>query len=140
MKIALFATSGAVALAVGLYLGGRRLGWQSFSWTPAGTRLLAGDPADRLGVTLNPNLFRGKAREAYEVAARDPALLARLSCYCGCERTDHHRNLLDCFRSTHGANCQICMGEALDAEAMAKQGMPVEEIRDALRMRYSDEE
>jgi uncharacterized protein with PCYCGC motif len=60
-----------------------------------------------------------------------------LHCYCGCDKTDGHKNLLDCFRDTHGSTCAICCGEARDAEAMAGRGMPIEQIRDALRARYS---
>ena len=70
-------------------------------------------------------------------AEKDPALLAQLHCYCGCDKTDGHKNLLDCFRDTHGSTCAICCGEARDAELMATRGMPVEQIRDALRARYA---
>ncbi|HEV2170866.1 MAG TPA: CYCXC family (seleno)protein [Candidatus Binatus sp.] len=96
-----------------------------------------GDPGARLRITLDPAAFQGTVREAYEVAERDPALLAQLHCYCGCDKTDGHKNLLDCFRDTHGSTCAICCGEARDAEAMASRGMPIEQIRDALRARYS---
>jgi uncharacterized protein with PCYCGC motif len=97
----------------------------------------AGDPGARLRITLDPKNFQGTVREAYEVAEKDPALLAQLHCYCGCDVTDGHKNLLDCFRDTHGSTCAICCGEARDAEAMASRGMPVEQIRDALRARYA---
>jgi hypothetical protein len=102
-----------------------------------GQMAAAGDPAARLRITLDPQNFQGTVREAYEVAEKDPALLAQLHCYCGCDKTDGHKNLLDCFRDTHGSTCAICCGEARDAEAMASRGMPVEQIRDALRARYA---
>ena len=47
----------------------------------------AGDPAAKLRITLDPNQFQGTVREAYEVAEKDPALLAQLHCYCGCDKT-----------------------------------------------------
>ena len=97
----------------------------------------AGDPGAQLRITLDPKNFQGTVREAYEVAEKDPALLAQLHCYCGCDKTDGHKNLLDCFRDTHGSTCAICCGEARDAELMATRGMPVEQIRDALRARYA---
>ncbi len=97
----------------------------------------AGDPGAQLRITLDPKNFQGNVREAYEVAEKDPALLAQLHCYCGCDKTDGHKNLLDCFRDTHGSTCAICCGEARDAELMATRGMPVEQIRDALRARYA---
>jgi hypothetical protein len=105
---------------------------------PSDRQLAAdGDAGARLRITLDPQKFQGNVREAYEVAAKDPALLAQLHCYCGCDITDGHKNLLDCFRDTHGSTCAICCGEARDAEAMASRGMPIEQIRDALRARYS---
>jgi hypothetical protein len=102
------------------------------------TKLAAsGDPGARLRITLDPQNFQGTVREAYEVAEKDPALLAQLHCYCGCDVTDGHKNLLDCFRDTHGSTCAICCGEARDAESMASRGMAIEQIRDALRARYA---
>jgi hypothetical protein len=95
------------------------------------------DPAARLRVTLDPNQFQGRVREAYQAAEHDPALLAQMHCYCGCDRDLGHKNLLDCYRDTHGSRCPICVGEANDANSMAGRGVPVEKIRDALRERYA---
>src|ERR1039458_10121623 len=83
-----------------------------------------GDAGEHLRMTLDPNQFVGEVKQAYQIAERDPALLAQLHCYCGCDRTDGHKNLLDCYRDTHGAHCAICTGEAIEAEKLAKQGMP----------------
>jgi Protein of unknown function with PCYCGC motif len=102
-----------------------------------GETTAASDPAAQLRVTLDPNGFQGNVREAYEVAARDPALLSQLHCYCGCDKSLGHKSLLDCYRDDHASRCGICMGEARDAEPMARQGMSVEQIRDALRTRYA---
>jgi hypothetical protein len=95
------------------------------------------DQANQARVTLDPKGFQGDVRKAYEVAERNPALLSQLHCYCGCDKSDGHKNLLDCFRDTHGSTCAICVGEARDAEQMANRGVPVEQIRDALRARYA---
>lgn len=100
----------------------------------------AGDAAKHLRMTLDPNQFVGEVKQAYLIAESDPALLAQLHCYCGCDRTDGHKNLLDCYRDTHGAHCAICTGEAIEAEKLAAQGMPVEKIRDALRDRFANGE
>ncbi len=113
-------------------------GYMSSQSRPSDGQLAAsGDPAARIRITLDPQNFQGNVREAYEVAERDPALLAQLHCYCGCDKSDGHKNLLDCFRDTHGSHCAICTGEAIDAESMASRGMAVEQIRDALRVRYA---
>jgi Protein of unknown function with PCYCGC motif len=95
------------------------------------------DAADHLRVTLDPRNYVGNVREAYEAAERNPALLSQLHCYCGCDKSLGHKNLLDCFRDAHGSTCAICTGEARDGEQMANRGVAVEQIRDALRARYA---
>jgi hypothetical protein len=90
-------------------------------------------------VTLDPNQFVGPVKQAYQVAKKNPALLAQLHCYCGCDKTYGHKSLLDCYRGTHASVCAICLGEALTAEQMSEQGSPVEQIRDALRKQYAGE-
>lgn len=87
-------------------------------------------------LTQDPELYRGDIRQAYIVAREHPELLAQLDCYCGCEQNEGHKNLLDCFRTNHGASCDICMGEALTGGQMLAQGTPIDQIRDALRARY----
>ncbi len=90
-------------------------------------------------VTLDPNQFVGPAKQAYQVAEKNPALLAQLHCYCGCDRVYGHQNLLDCYRGDHGSRCEICIGEALMAEQLSKQGSPVDQIRDLIRRNYARE-
>ena len=102
--------------------------------------IAANDAMQRLRVTLDPNQFVGEVKRAYQIAERNPALLAQLHCWCGCDVTDGHKNLLDCYRDTHGSHCAICTGEAIEAERLAAQGTPVDKIRDALRDRYENGE
>jgi len=90
-------------------------------------------------LTLDPNQFIGPVKEAYKFAEKNPALLAELHCYCGCDKDYGHQNLLDCYRSNHGSKCEICIGEALMAEQLSEQGSPVQQIRDALRRNYAGE-
>lgn len=98
----------------------------------------AGDYAGT--VTLDPALYQGPARDAYRIARERPELLAQLHCYCGCDRSMGHKNLLDCFRGTHAGYCAICIGEAIDAERLHDGGTPMDQIRDTLRQRYSRHE
>ncbi len=128
----------AVVAAVATY-GGLSV-YRSRASDSIATQQIAGDAANHLRMTLDPNLFVGDVKKAYQIAEHDPTLLAQLHCYCGCDRTDGHKNLLDCYRDTHGAHCAICTGEALEAEKLAAQGMPVEKIRDALRDRFANGE
>ncbi len=87
--------------------------------------------------TLDPMQFQGEVREAYKVAQDNPDLLVQLHCYCGCDRTNGHKNLLDCYRDYHGASCAICTGEALEARKLFDQGASIEAIRAALRARFA---
>lgn len=97
----------------------------------------AGDGSSNpTSITLDPNLFMGPVRDAYTAAQKHPDLLMQLDCYCGCEQHEGHRNLLDCFRSRHGATCSTCMDEAIMAGKMAEAGTPVDQIRQALREHY----
>lgn len=47
--------------------------------------------------------FQGRVRDAYQAAADIPQVLAEVTCYCGCDKSQGHRNLLDCFVDTHGS-------------------------------------
>ena len=58
---------------------------------------------DSLPQTLSPELFTGEVKEGYQIAEAIPDILAGLRCYCGCDRSMRHRNLLDCFVDDHAA-------------------------------------
>jgi Protein of unknown function with PCYCGC motif len=90
-------------------------------------------------LTLDPNQFVGPVKDAYKFAEQNPALLAELHCYCGCDRTEGHQNLLDCYRGMHGSSCEICTAEALLAKRMWEQGSPVDQIRDATRRNFAQD-
>lgn len=65
---------------------------------------------------------------AYQVAKEIPAVLAQQPCYCYCDRRGH-RGLLDCFATKHGADCDICVKEALFAMQEHRKGKSPEQIR-----------
>jgi uncharacterized protein YbaR (Trm112 family) len=60
------------------------------------------DPKTGLPKTLNPNLFKRKAKQAYQIAKEIPEVLAQIPCFCECEAYGHE-NLLDCFIDSHAA-------------------------------------
>lgn len=99
----------------------------------------AGSAADTgaARTTLDPALFQGEVREAYLAAERYPSVLVQLHCYCGCDKVEGHRSLLDCYRDRHATTCPVCMGEAVMAAKMTGEGAPVEQIRDAIRARFA---
>src|SRR5580692_603585 len=51
--------------------------------------------------------FFGEAQAGYTAAAQIPDICEKLFCYCGCDSTDKHQSLLDCFTSDHGADCSV---------------------------------
>lgn len=79
--------------------------------------------------TLDPAVFSNKnVAMAYMAAKKIPEVLAQLPCYCYCDRRGH-RGLLDCFASKHGADCDICVREALFAMQEHRNGKSAEQIR-----------
>jgi hypothetical protein len=54
------------------------------------------NPKTGLPKTVDPNLFKGKAKQAYQIAREIPEILARMPCFCECDAYGHE-NLLDCF-------------------------------------------
>lgn len=88
---------------------------------------------------LDPMQFSGEVKLAYQVARDIPQVLQQLKCYCGCDNPAHspyHRNLYECFTDTHGANCQVCVDEALLASNMYARGASVYEIRAAIDEKF----
>jgi len=84
-------------------------------------------PVSEIPGPLSSEEFR-KIPRSYEIAREIPELLSQLPCFCACTRLGH-RNLLDCFKSTHASRCDICMDEAILASDLYEQGKSVEEIR-----------
>ena len=87
-------------------------------------------PRGSLPATMNPVVFSGNVQRAYQVAKEIPETLAQLPCYCHCDRGSGHQSLHTCFVDEHGANCGICIGEALMAYELEKQqSLTPEEVR-----------
>ncbi|MEK6682128.1 MAG: CYCXC family (seleno)protein [Nitrospirota bacterium] len=82
--------------------------------------------------TLSPALFFGKTSNAYKVAQEIPEVLDSLFCYCYCKPNFGHKSLLTCYVDDHGANCDICINEALRAGELHKAGKTIPEIRAAI--------
>jgi hypothetical protein len=87
---------------------------------------------------LSPALFTDeKARAAYQTAKDIPEVLEQLPCFCGCMMDRGHKNNLFCFMDQHGSACEICEDIALDAREMHKQGLPIVQIQQTIRDKYS---
>jgi hypothetical protein len=66
----------------------------------------------------------GDVKRAYEAAAKYPATIDLLHCFCECQESprEQHKTLLTCFTSPHAAGCGICQHEALLAAKLKDEG------------------
>jgi hypothetical protein len=96
--------------------------------------LSAQSPAksDSPAAVLNPDKFVGKVALGYAAAKEIPEVCAKLFCYCGCDLTDEHSSLLDCFTCDHGVDCTVCQDEAIIALDLKKKGKSLAEIQRAI--------
>ncbi len=92
--------------------------------------------ASNLPPVLDPSRFFGQAQIGYACAAKVPEICSKLFCYCGCDITDKHCNLLECFASLHGVDCHICQEEALMAMKMSRDGQSLAEIQKQVDINY----
>ena len=86
-------------------------------------------PAQPSGKVLPPEKFVGKVSLGYKAAQTIPDVCSKLYCYCGCDLTDKHTNLLDCFTCIHGMDCDICLDEAIVALNLKRKGKSLSEIQ-----------
>ncbi len=66
---------------------------------------------------------------AYKMAAKIPAVLHQLPCYCRCDRAMGHNSLHSCFEVDHGAACSTCMKEGVYAYRQTRAGKTPAQIR-----------
>jgi hypothetical protein len=104
----------------------------------------SGNPSDKPSVpgeppVLDPNKFFGHAKSGYAAAQLCPEICAKLFCYCGCDMTDDHDSLLDCFTTDHGVDCHICQEEALIALKMKREGKSMKQIQQAIDIMFEKE-
>lgn len=88
---------------------------------------------------LDPSKFFGKAAAGYAAAKQIPEICAKLFCYCGCDLTDLHNNLLDCFVCQHGVDCDICQDEAIHALRMKKEGKSTADIQKFIDTQFGNQ-
>lgn len=77
-----------------------------------------------------------QVRKAYAAAKQYAHVLESLYCYCRCKENIGHRALVECFESDHGANCDVCMTEALMAARLTEEGRSPAEIQKAIDAYY----
>lgn len=103
----------------------------------AGHAPVTGDGRTDASHVLPASTVSGRrAGKAYRVAARIPATLNRLYCWCGCIEGGM-RSLLECFESRHAVACEPCLGGAELAWTMTRRGVTAPaRIQRAIDIRY----
>jgi hypothetical protein len=88
---------------------------------------------------MDPSVASGMAAVGYASAKAAPEVMAKLFCYCGCDQTDSHSALIDCFTGMHGMDCHICQEEAVLALRMYRDGATIPEIQKKIDATYSNQ-
>jgi hypothetical protein len=87
-------------------------------------------PTGALPDTMDPAQFENPVvKNSYALAGKVKKVLYQQPCYCHCDRAHGHGSLLDCFTSTHGSMCNICVGEALYSYEQTRKGKSPAQIR-----------
>ena len=89
------------------------------------------------GVIDPSNFAQPNVKAGYSAAYKYPKLMGQLFCYCGCDVSEKHKALLDCFTCLHGVDCSICIDEAVMAGKLAGQGKTVAQIQQAVDLKFS---
>ena len=104
---------------------------------PAPTTQVAPDAAG-VNKVLDPLGFADpRVRAAYDAAKKYAHVLEEIYCYCRCRENIGHRALVECFETDHGANCDVCMNEAIVAARMTAEGKTPREIQKAIDAFYA---
>jgi len=91
-------------------------------------------PVGALPETLDPARFDNPViKNTYALAGKVKKVLYQQPCYCHCDRGHGHASLLDCFTSTHGSMCNICLGEALYSYEQTRKGKTAAQIREGIQ-------
>jgi len=88
-------------------------------------------------MVLPSTRFKLPVSLGYKAAAGAKDVVKQLFCYCGCDRTDDHTSLLDCFTSVHGAYCPICQEEAIEAAKLKSKNVPLKDIQKQIDNHYA---
>ena len=110
--------------------------WIEEAERAAGERSPSIRPGAQRQRTLSPERFTGKAAFSYRLAREIPEVLAHLPCYCGCQASLGHENLLDCYVGDHAVSCLLCQESTQVASEMVKAGYDVETIAARITTAY----
>jgi Protein of unknown function with PCYCGC motif len=119
-----------VLLPSGAGLNAKQAAVQSEEPVPA---YHAQPPTEALPQTMDPTQFDNPVvKNAYALAAKVRKVLYQQPCYCHCDRAHGHTSLLNCFTTTHGAMCNVCLAEALYSYEETRKGKTATQIRQGI--------
>ncbi|MEO7243748.1 MAG: PCYCGC motif-containing (lipo)protein [Rubrivivax sp.] len=98
-------------------------GWKVGMLRADGLRIVVSGRDDASAVLDAEQFSRAEVRNGYRIAAKIPALLNRLYCWCGCENRGEHRSNLQCFEDGMAEDCVVCLGTAETAYEMSEKGI-----------------
>jgi hypothetical protein len=127
--------SGAILsiVAIGIVIAPRAASHQAQSTEEPVPAFHSEAATGKLPETLNPSQFSNVVvQNVYALAARVKKVLYQQPCYCHCDRSQGHKSLLDCFASTHGSECGVCMREAVYSYEQTKKGKTAAQIREGI--------
>lgn len=123
-------------------------------WRPSTPYRAAAHSEEQLTANLLAHLpdyvqkAEANVQAAYRFAMDHPDLLAQIPCYCGCEKTLHHKHNLDCYIAAfkpdgsvaqytgHAAYCGVCVDTTLLARDLAGEGQTAHAIHTAIDAQY----
>ena len=92
-----------IAIVIGLFAWGRVGTKSSSSFSQPVPGAPSGYVRRETRIPLSPAFFVEKTAMAYQVANDIPDVLDQLYCYCYCDKSLGHLNLLSCFIDGHAA-------------------------------------
>lgn len=98
-------------------------GWRVGMLRADGLRIVVSGRSDASAVLDADQFSRAEVRRGYRIAAKIPALLNQLYCWCGCENRGVHRSNLQCFEDRMAEDCAVCLGTAEIASEMSEKGI-----------------
>jgi hypothetical protein len=77
-----------------------------------------------------------RVAQTYALVAEIPHVIDGIYCYCACSEHSGHYSLLDCYKDSHAARCDVCLSEAAMAYRMNQEGKSLDDIRLAIDRLY----
>ena len=117
-------------LAVLAVIGLGIVGLISAASGPDADRAVAATPV----VTVDLSTVTPAIAADYHYAADHLAEFAQIPCYCGCDQSNSHRNLADCYITAtggwdaHASGCAVCGYETAAAREELAAGVPIADV------------